>query len=71
LSDLIELHDSKTDSWSIAGRLPYASKTSTICHEGWLYAIAGQRARGGNDFHPTVVLDAVWRAKFDPATLVS
>jgi hypothetical protein len=66
LSDLIQVYDSRADRWSVAGRLPYAMKTSTVYHEGWLYTIAGQRSVSRNDLRPGEVIDTVWRAMFDP-----
>lgn len=67
LSDLIQVYDSRANRWRIAGRLPYSMKTVAVYHEGWLYAITGQRSVSRDDRRPGEVLNTVWRAKFDPA----
>ena len=67
LSDLIQVYDSRSDRWRIAGRLPYPMKTPAVYHEGWLYAVTGQRSRSFDDLRPGEILSSVWRAKFDPA----
>jgi hypothetical protein len=66
LSDLIQVYDSRSDRWAIAGRLPYFMKTLGVYHEGWLYAVTGQRSISRDDRSPGEVLNTVWRAKFDP-----
>ena len=65
--DLIQVYDTGTDRWRTAGQLPYAMKTSAVYHEGWLFAVTGQRSRNREDPRPGEVLRSVWRAKFDPA----
>ncbi len=65
--DLIQVYDTETDRWRTAGRLPYGMKTSAVYHEGWLFAVVGQRSRSREDARPGEVLRSVWRAKFDPA----
>jgi hypothetical protein len=67
LSDLIQVYDSRADRWRIAGRLPYAMRTSAVYHDGWLYAVTGQRSISQEDLRHGEVLNTVWRAKFDPA----
>jgi hypothetical protein len=64
--DLIQVYDTETDHWWIAGRLPYAMKTCAVFHEGWLFAMTGQRSRSQEDPRPGEVLRSVWRSKFDP-----
>jgi hypothetical protein len=64
-SDLIQMYDTRTDQWKIAGRLPYAMKTNAVFHDGCLYVITGQRTVSVEDPAPGVVLNSVWRAKFD------
>ena len=66
-NDLIQVYDTRTDRWRTAGRLPYGMKTSAVYHDGWLFAVAGQRCRSREDPRPGEVLRSVWRAKFDPA----
>jgi hypothetical protein len=66
LCDLIQVYDSQADRWWIAGRLPHCMKTTAVYHDGWLYAIAGQRSASSNDRRPAEVLSSVWRARFDP-----
>jgi hypothetical protein len=66
-ADLIQVYDTETDRWRTAGRLPYGMKTSAVYHDGWLFAVAGQRSRSREDPRPGKVLRSVWRAKFDPA----
>ena len=66
-SDLIQIYDTRTDEWKLAGRLPYAMKTNAVYHKGWLYLITGQRTRSADDLRPGAVLNSVWRAKFEPA----
>jgi hypothetical protein len=66
-NDLIQVYDTRTDRWRTAGRLPYGMKTSAVYHDGWLFAMAGQRSRSREDPKPGEVLRSVWRAKFDPA----
>jgi hypothetical protein len=65
--DLIQIYDTETDHWRTAGRLPYGMKTSAVYHDGWLFAVVGQRSRSREDPRPGEVLRSVWRAKFDPA----
>ena len=65
--DLIQIYDTETDYWRTAGRLPYGMKTSAVYHDGWLFAVVGQRSRSREDPRPGEVLRSVWRAKFDPA----
>jgi hypothetical protein len=67
LSDVVQVYDSRADLWWIAGRLPFYMKTSAVYHDGWLYAIAGQRSASRDDRRPTEVVGCVWRARFDPA----
>ncbi len=67
VSDLIQVYDSRTNRWSIAGRLPYYMKTTAVYHDGWLYVVAGQRSVGSQDLSPGEILNCVWRARFDPA----
>ena len=64
--DLIQVYDTGADRWTTAGRLPYAMKTNAVYHEGWLFAVAGQRSRSREDPRPGEVLRSVWRAKFSP-----
>jgi hypothetical protein len=66
LCDLIQVYDSQADRWWLAGRLPHCMKTTAVYHDGWLYAIAGQRSASRDDRKPTEVLNSVWRARFDP-----
>ena len=66
-SDLVQVYDVRANRWSVVGRLPYAMKTSTVYHEGWLYLVTGQRSKSRNDLSPGQILNSVWRAKFDPA----
>lgn len=65
--DLIQVYDTETDRWRMAGHLPYAMKTCAVCHDGWLFAVTGQRSRSPEDPRPGEVLRSVWRAKFDIA----
>jgi hypothetical protein len=65
-ADLIQVYDTRTDCWRTAGHLPYAMKTSAVHHEGWLFAVTGQRSRSPKDPKPGEVLRSVWRARFDP-----
>ena len=69
LSDLVQVYDPRSDSWRIGGRLPYFMKTVAAYHEGWLYAITGQRSISSEDRRHGEVLKSVWRAKFDPARI--
>jgi hypothetical protein len=66
-TDIIQVYDTKTDRWRTVGRLPYAMKTSAVWHEGWLFAVTGQRSTSREDPRPGEVLRSVWRAKFDSA----
>ena len=66
-SDLIQVYDTQADRWRSAGRLPYAMKSNVIHHNGWLFAMVGQRSKSPADPAPGEVLRSVWRAKFDPA----
>jgi hypothetical protein len=66
-ADLVQVYDIGTDRWRTAGRLPYGMKTSAVYHEGWLFAVTGQRSRSREDPRPGEVLRSVWRVKFDPA----
>jgi hypothetical protein len=65
-ADLIQVYDTETDHWRTAGRLPYAMKTCSVYHDGWLFAVTGQRSRSREDPRPGEVLRSVWRSKFDP-----
>ena len=64
--DLIQIYDTGADRWRTAGRLPYGMKTNAVHHEGWLFAITGQRSRSPEDPTPGEILRSVWRAEFDP-----
>ncbi len=67
LSDLIQVYNSRTDRWRTAGWLPYCMKTTAVYHDGWLYAVTGQRSVSRANLAPGEVLNTVWRAKLDPA----
>ena len=66
LCELIQVYDSQTNRWRIAGRLPHCMKTTAVYHDGWLYAIAGQRSASRHARQPAEVLNSVWRVPFDP-----
>lgn len=63
LSDLIQVFDVPTNTWSLAGRLPYRMKTITTYYDGWLYVITGQKAKSSSDPYPGEVLSGLWRKK--------
>jgi galactose oxidase-like protein/Kelch motif protein len=65
--DVIQVYDVEADRWRMAGRLPYAMKTSAVHHEGLLFVLTGQRSRSPEDRKPGEVLRSVWQVKFDPA----
>jgi hypothetical protein len=67
--DLIQCYNSRTDQWNAAGRLPFAMKSNAAYHNGWLYVITGQRSQSAADPRPGVVVNSVWRAKYDPARI--
>jgi hypothetical protein len=67
--DLIQCYDTQTDQWKAAGRLPFAMKTNAVYHNGWIYIVTGQRARGADDPRPGSVVNGVWRARYDPARI--
>ena len=69
LSDFIQVYDSVSDRWRIAGRLPYCMKTASAYHDGSLYLMMGQRSASASDLRPDAILNTVWSAEFDPATV--
>lgn len=47
LTDLIQIYDTRTGRWEVAGRLPRRNKGSVIgLHDGWLHVISGQEDLG-------------------------
>lgn len=64
LIDLIQEFDTHTQTWKIAGHLPFRVKTCmTAFHDGWLYISAGQRDQGPDDPRPGPVENCMWRAR--------
>ena len=66
VSDLIQVYNCVSDTWRIAGRLPYCMKTTAAYHDGVLYLMMGQRSASASDLRPDVILNTVWAAEFDP-----
>jgi hypothetical protein len=65
LSDAVQIYDTSTDIWVVAGRLPYRIKSALAAyHNDWLYMTTGQRDRGPQDPTPGHYDDRLWRAKF-------
>jgi hypothetical protein len=64
LIDLIQMFDTRSQTWSIAGHLPFRVKTViTALYDGWLYISAGQRDQGPHDPRPGAVEKGMWRAR--------
>lgn len=66
LTDCIQAYDTKNGTWKILGRLPYRIKTVvTGYHDGWLYAMTGQRGKSFSNASPGRVVNDVWRTRLD------
>lgn len=66
ITDCIQAYDTENRVWEIAGRLPYRIKTViTGYHDGWLYAMTGQRDRSFSNASPDRIINDVWRTKVD------
>lgn len=64
LTDAIQVFDTRTRTWALAGHLPFRVKTCmTALHDGWLYMSAGQRDRSPDDPRPGAVENGMWRAR--------
>jgi len=65
LTDVIQVYDTRNDSWKIVGRLPYRIKsTITAYFNGWLYMTTGQKDKGVDNPVAGNYDRRVWRAKF-------
>jgi len=65
LTDCIQAYDIESGTWKVIGRLPYRVKTVvTAYHDGWLYAMTGQRDLFPWNASPGRVVNDVWRARF-------
>jgi hypothetical protein len=64
LTDVIQVFDTRTQTWSVSGRLPYRVKSCVVAaHEGWLYMTGGQRDVGSADPRPGAIENSTWRSK--------
>jgi hypothetical protein len=66
LTDAIQVYDALTDSWTIAGPLPYRVKSTVAAYyNGQLYMTTGQRDRSPQDPTPVDKFErGVWKAAF-------
>lgn len=65
LTDVIQVFDTRTQRWTIAGRLPFRVKTCLVAsYDEWLYFSGGQRDHGVHDSRPGAVESSTWRARF-------
>jgi hypothetical protein len=63
LTDAIQAFDTETGQWAIVGRLPYRVKGAVAgYHDGWVYAVGGQRDRGMSIPGPGDIVNYTWRA---------
>jgi hypothetical protein len=64
LTDLIQVFDTRSQTWKVAGQLPFRVKTCmTALYNGWLYVGAGQRDQGPHDPRPGAVENGMWRTR--------
>lgn len=64
LTDAIQVFDTRAQSWTIGGRLPFRVKTCMAAsYDGWLYVSGGQRDHGVNDPRPGAIENSTWRAR--------
>lgn len=69
LTDCIQAYDTEDRTWRIMGRLPYRIKTAlTAYHDGWLYAMTGQRDVSFQNSSPGRIVNDVWRTQFNKPT---
>jgi N-acetylneuraminic acid mutarotase len=65
LTDAIQVFDTRSQKWSIAGCLPFRVKTCLAAsYDGWLYVSSGQRDHGVDDPRPGALESSMWRTKF-------
>ncbi len=65
LTNVVQRYDPQTQSWTIVGALPYRIKTTVAAyHDGWLYAMTGQRDHGDDDPTPGAIDARAWRAPY-------
>jgi hypothetical protein len=64
LTDVIQMCDTRTQTWTVVGHLPFRVKTClTGIQDGWLYVSGGQRDRGPDNPSPGSIESSTWRAK--------
>jgi hypothetical protein len=67
LTDVIQVFDTRTESWSVSGKLPYRVKCCVAAsYEGWLYATSGQRDVDAGDPRPGAIENSTWRSRLVP-----
>jgi len=65
LTNVIQVYDSRNDTWTIAGHLPYRLKCTIVAYyEGWLYLAMGQRDKDFDNPVADRYIRQVWRTKF-------
>lgn len=63
LTDAIQVFDTRTQTWTVRGSLPYRLKSCVAAaHEGWLYLTGGQRDVDCRDPTPGAIEDSTWRS---------
>ena len=69
LSDAIQCYDTRSQSATIVGLLPYRVKTNVIgVHNNVVYSALGQRDRSATDASPDEIVAHTWRAPFTCGT---
>jgi len=64
LTDVIQEFDTCTGAWRILGHLPYRVKeAATAYHQGWIWALLGQRDCSAREPSPGRIEARVWRAE--------
>lgn len=65
ISDVIQCYDTKADTWSVIGHLPYCTKTVVVAyHNGYLYFTTGQIAKSRSENLATSYDNRMWKAKW-------
>jgi hypothetical protein len=66
LTDVVQVFDTRSEKWSLVGRLPFRLKTAlTAFHDGWLYASSGQRDVGPDNPQPGIIGSFTWRTRLN------
>jgi hypothetical protein len=64
LTDVIQVFDTRTHTWSLKGRLPFRVKTCLAAsYDGWFYITGGQRDQAVDDPRPGAIENSAWRSR--------